>query len=114
MKSTLILFLVVLSAANLAAQDNIGIVGSTRAPANSVLINPSSIVDSRAFLDFNLIGIGAFVRNDLVYLPAKSISAKGLSAMTSVPVNRKNDPYAAYADVIVHGPSLVFAVTLSV
>lgn len=94
----------------MAAQDNIGIAGSTRAPVNSVLINPSSIVDSRAFLDFNLVGIGAFVRNDLVYIPGKSMSIKGLSAMNSVPVNRSNDPYSAYADVLIQGPSLVFAV----
>jgi len=110
MKLTQTLIFIFLLANSLAGQDNIGIAGSSHAPANTVLINPSSIVDSRVFLDFNLIGIGAFVRNDLVYIPGKQISMKGLSALTEVPVNRKNDPYAAYADVIVQGPSLVFAV----
>ncbi len=92
------------------AQDNLGIAGSSRAPANTVLNNPSSIVDSRAFLDFNLVGVGAFVRNDFAFLPGKSFSF-GTLAQTEMPsFNRDAAPYAAYTDVIVHGPSVTFAV----
>jgi hypothetical protein len=92
------------------AQDNLGIAGSTRSPANTVLNNPSTIVDSRAFIDINLVGIAAFVRNDLVFLDGKSFSRSMLDTMTMVPMTKKKGPFAAYADVMVHGPSATFAV----
>lgn len=94
----------------LFAQDNLGIAGSTRSPVNTVLNNPSTIVDSRAFIDINLIGASAFVRNDLVFLDGKSFSLAGLSKMSTVPLSTKNGPFAAYGDVMVHGPSFTFAV----
>lgn len=92
------------------AQDNLGIAGSTHAPVNTMLNNPSTIVDSRAFIDFNLVGLGVFARNNFAYLDGKSFSFSSL-AQTEMPLfNRKNAPYNAYADAIVHGPSLTFAV----
>lgn len=92
------------------SQDNLGIAGSTRAPANTVLVNPSSIVDSRAFIDINLAGISAFVSNNLVYMPGNRFSFRDL-ANTGLPeYNRKRAPHRAFADVGVHGPSATFAI----
>jgi hypothetical protein len=92
------------------AQDNLGIAGSTRAPMNTLLNNPSSIVDSRAFIDINLAGVSAFARNDFAYLDGKSFSLSMFDTMTTVPMNRNNGPYHAYADVMVQGPGASFAV----
>jgi hypothetical protein len=92
------------------AQDNLGIAGSTRAPMNTLLNNPSSIVDSRAFIDINLAGVSAFARNDFAYLDGKSFSISMFDTMTTVPMNRNNGPYHAYADVMVQGPGASFAV----
>jgi hypothetical protein len=92
------------------SQDNLGIAGSTRAPANTVLINPSSIVDSRAFIDINLVGASIFASNNFVYMPGSNFSFRDL-ANTGLPgYNRKHAPYRAFVDAGVHGPSVTFAI----
>lgn len=92
------------------SQDNLGIAGSSRAPVNTVLINPSSIVDSRAFIDFNLVGASMFVRNNFVFIPGDQFSISGISDIKEPSFERKNAPYKAYGDIHLHGPSLVFNV----
>ncbi|MDZ4823083.1 MAG: DUF5723 family protein [Flavobacteriales bacterium] len=106
-KQFLIVVLIVL-VSGLEAQDNLGIAGSTHAPANTVLINPSSICDSRAFIDFNLIGLAAFARNNFAYLPGNKFSLSALSEIGEPLYARQNAPYNAYADAMVHGPSITF------
>ncbi len=91
-------------------QDNLGIAGSTRAPVNTVLNNPSTIVDSRAFIDINLVGISAFAMNNMVYLDGKSFSLGMFDTLSSVSIKRDNAPYNAYLDFMLHGPSATFAV----
>jgi hypothetical protein len=71
------------------AQDNLGIAGSSRAPVNTLLINPSSIVDSRAFIDINLVGLSAFARNNFMYLPAKGFSLTNPQMSGLPPINTK-------------------------
>lgn len=92
------------------AQDNLGIAGSTRAPVNTVLINPSSIADSRAFIDLNLAGFGVFVRNDFAFLPGGSLNFARLTDTAEPSYNRSNAPNHAYTDVLVHGPSVTLNV----
>jgi Family of unknown function (DUF5723) len=91
-------------------QDQIGIAGSTRSPVNTVWNNPSTIVDSRAFLDFNLIGIDLFVRNDLAYLDGKSFSFSTVQDITTPLYRTGKKKYHVYADAQVHGPSISFAI----
>jgi hypothetical protein len=92
------------------AQDNLGIAGSSRAPVNTLLINPSSIVDSRAFIDINLVGLSAFARNNFMYLPAKGFSLTNPQMSGLPPINTKPSIYNVYADVAVQGPGATFAV----
>jgi len=69
-KTLIIICLGVLWCSALFSQDNLGIAGSTRAPVNTVLNNPSTIVDSRAFIDINLAGISVFaILQASVFLP---------------------------------------------
>jgi hypothetical protein len=105
----LILIISLLSIAS-EAQDNLGIAGSTRSPVNTLWNNPSTIVDSRAFIDFQLAGISAFVKNDLVYLRGGELSVANFDTMTTVPLRKQNTPYSAFVDLQVGGPSLTFAV----
>jgi len=84
--------------------------GSTFSPVNTVWNNPSTIVDSRAFIDVNIVGFSVFARNNLVYLPGKSFSIRDIASVEEPSYNRANAPYHAYADVRVHGPSATFAV----
>lgn len=50
------------------SQYNSGSLHSNFTPTNSVFINPSSILDTKVWLDINIVGAGAYVNNDLVYL----------------------------------------------
>ncbi|MFN0032369.1 MAG: DUF5723 family protein [Flavobacteriales bacterium] len=110
MKNLLVILPILTTCFALHGQDNLGIAGSSRAPANTVLANPSSIVDSRAFIDINLAGAGIFARNNFVYLDGKQFSFRTI-AQTEMPLfKRQNAPYNVYADVILHGPSATFAV----
>jgi hypothetical protein len=92
------------------AQDNLGIAGSTRSPINTVWNNPSTIVDSRAFIDFQLAGLNVFAKNDLVFLRGGQLSVANFDTMTTVPLRKQNTPYSAIIDVQIGGPSLAFAV----
>lgn len=110
MKKLVYIWLFLLLCFNAQGQDNLGIAGSTRAPVNTVLTNPSSIVDSRAFIDINLVGFGVFARNNFAYLDGKTFSVASVKQIEAPLYNRKSAPYNAYADVIAHGPSATFAV----
>jgi len=51
------------------AQESIGIANSNYAPAQSVHLNPASILDSKLWLDVHLVGVGAYVYNNYFYFP---------------------------------------------
>ena len=105
-----VFLLLILLSSRLFAQDNLGIAGSTRSPINTVWNNPSTIVDSRAFIDFQLTGLNVFAKNDLVYLRGGQLSVAHFDTMTTVPLRKQNTPYTAFIDVQVGGPSIAFAV----
>ncbi len=92
------------------AQDQIGIAGSTRSPINTVWNNPSTIVDSRAFIDFNFVGLDVFARNDFAYLDGKTFSFATASQISTPLFQDNKKRYHVYADAQVHGPSVYFAV----
>ncbi len=54
-------------------QDAIGAANSNYCPTNSVVINPSSMANSKTFLDINLVGVGAFVNNNVAFFGDNSI-----------------------------------------
>lgn len=83
----------------LSAQDELGIAGSMHSPVNTVLNNPSTIVDSRAFIDINIAGINAYAINTLAYIPGSEFSFSNLKNIKGVSYNRNTAPYSAYADV---------------
>ncbi|MBI1268340.1 MAG: hypothetical protein GC193_13015 [Cryomorphaceae bacterium] len=105
MKSALLGIFVVFSF-NLFGQESIGIGISNYAPTNSLLLNPSSIVDSKAFIDIHLVGVSVFARNDYAYFPG-SVSLLNPSSFDGVnpSYNSENAPYSAYVDVMAQGPS---------
>jgi hypothetical protein len=91
------------------SQENSGIVHSNYAPTNSVLINPSSIGDSKVYWEINLIGASAFIDNNYVYSPNFSV----LSAVRNLDKIEEYEPIdnfkpgnkSAHVDVALHGPS---------
>jgi hypothetical protein len=94
------------------AQENIGIANSNYSPTNSVLLNPSSIADSKVFWEINVVGISTFIDNNLFYLPKNEFSLVGSiknPESTSEPSNKDNTSNKhGYIDAAVHGPSAIF------
>lgn len=91
------------------AQESIGIGISNYSPSNSLLLNPSSIVDSKAFMDIHLVGVSAFVRNNFVFLPGSQVSLTNPSSFGNLEepgYNYSNAPYRAYTDVLIQGPTI--------
>ncbi|MFT4679261.1 MAG: hypothetical protein ACI84C_001390 [Flavobacteriales bacterium] len=99
---------------SLKAQDNLGIAGSNYSPANTVLVNPSSIVDNKAFIDINLVGVGVFAQNNLVSMNGSLIrlyrASSNSIAIEEPDFHLGKKSYYALADVNVHGPSATFQV----
>lgn len=94
----------------LTAQDQLGLSGSNYSPVNTVWNNPSTLVDSKAFLDIQLAGAGVFGRNNLAHLPQGSYSLRDPESTPLPSYRRENAPYLAYVDAEVWGPSAAFAV----
>lgn len=51
-----------------SAQERLGLANSNYAGTTGMPLNPSSMVDSKAWLDINLVGVDAFAWNNFVYL----------------------------------------------
>lgn len=95
----------------LFGQESIGIGISNYSPTNSLLLNPSSIVDSKAFIDIHLIGTSVFARNDYAYFPG-SVSFFNPTSLDGVnpSYNYGNAPFSAFVDVLAQGPSVSFQI----
>ncbi|MCF8465027.1 MAG: DUF5723 family protein [Flavobacteriales bacterium] len=57
----------ILGATTASAQERIGLANSNYAGTTGMPLNPSSMVDSKAWLDINLVGVDAFAWNNFVY-----------------------------------------------
>lgn len=102
------------------AQEMWGIVNSNFAGSNGVLLNPSSIVSSKLYLDINLVTADIFADNNYAYIHASDYSlTKFMNADPQWPkygpdsmavdrytgTNLKN----AYVSVLAKGPSFMLA-----
>lgn len=63
-----VLFLIV-NITTAFSQNTFGSINSNYSPTNSVSLNPSSISNSKTFLDVNLIGAGVYANNNLLMIP---------------------------------------------
>ena len=117
LRAVLIIFIAVLASHLTWSQDNLGIAGSNYAPLNTIYVNPSSIVDSKAYIDINLIGVGAYAHNDFIYLPKESFNFMAFVGTPGQDINYTYNTgqsrYKVVADVDVRGPSMMFNVKKS-
>ncbi len=93
----------------LHSQENMGIANSNYSPTNTIFLNPSSSADSKAFIDFNIIGASTYVLNDYAYFNNNllAISREGAAGNETEPLyDLGGAPFSAYVDVQIHGPSL--------
>lgn len=91
----------------LLSQENSGIIHSNYAPTNSVLINPSSIGDSKVFWEINLIGASLFLDNNYVFSPDFSVinAIRNPESVAEPKDNFKPGNKFAYVDFSIQGPS---------
>jgi len=97
----------------LLSQENFGIINSNYAPTNSLFINPSSLIDSRVYLDINILGASAYLMNDYFYSPKGSYNFKGLVKgdydFSNYELNRNSKTNNVYSRAFVHGPSFTLS-----
>jgi len=55
------------------AQERLGITNSNYSSTNSIFLNPSSSVDSRTYMQFNLVGMNIYGMTNLAYIPEFSL-----------------------------------------
>lgn len=74
MKNSLLVSLFVLLLFPNFGQEKLGISNSNYSSTNSIFLNPSSTVDSRAYMQLNLVGVNAYAMNNLVYIPGFTLA----------------------------------------
>jgi hypothetical protein len=83
------------------SQEKLGIANSNYSSTNSIFLNPSSSVDSRTFIQMNLIGANAYLMTNSAYLPAFSLWRAVGGGYKEKPViltnNQKNFFYGNFA-----------------
>lgn len=102
---------------SLLAQNSFGALHSNYTPTNSLFLNPSSILDAKVWLDVNIVGVGSYVNNDLVYLQKKNLfrevkdGINGASTLSDddIGYNQNRNKYHAYNRNFVAAPSVVWS-----
>ena len=57
------------------SQEQLGAIQDNYSPVNGAMLNPSAIVDQRPWLDINIIGFGAYLRTNTIFLPNTRLSS---------------------------------------
>lgn len=92
------------------AQDRPGIENSNYAGTNGISLNPSSMVDSRLFLDIHFVGVNAQFNNNYVYLPNSRIYDlfNGVQ-VDELAYKTNNAKKHGFAEATVMGPSAMLS-----
>jgi hypothetical protein len=99
-------FLLLLLFSKAYAQESLGFVHSKYAGINSVFINPTHLLNSKIFIDVNIIGAGAFIHNNLAYLPKKTFAPAFNQTNTNPTINTSEVIKRGFVDAKVIGPSV--------
>lgn len=112
------------SIAPVFGQNAFGTLHGNYTPTNSVYVNPSSMLDAKVWLDINIVGAGAYVNNNLVYLEDQSwfrlmrdlnqvrkgeLSEDELPNENDIGFNQGRQNYHVYNRNFVTGPSAVWS-----
>ncbi|MDB4088063.1 DUF5723 family protein [Flavobacteriales bacterium] len=90
------------------AQENLGIRNDNFNPVNSQFLNPSSIVDAKPWLDINIIGASAYLRNNFAFYPNSNLLK--FDQYNEDPNYKLNlDKIKAFGDFEITGPSASIA-----
>lgn len=82
-------------------------------PTNSVLINPSSMLDAKTRLDINLFSLSAFAMNNIIYLENTSLrtylNEKQYETRPDFGINTNRRKHHVYNRLVFQGPGFVFS-----
>jgi hypothetical protein len=70
---TSFILLILLNSVFVIGQNTFGSVHSNYCPTNMVILNPSSMANSKTYLDINIVGFGSYTNNNYVYLQDMSL-----------------------------------------
>ncbi len=100
-----ILLLIFLSS-QLQGQDDLGYSFSKYSGINGIYINPTNFLNSKIFVDVNLIGVGLFLHNNLAYLPKQTFAPAFSMFNTQLSVNSSEVSKRGFFDLKITGPSI--------
>lgn len=107
MKNARLFFLVFLIRGLLNAQERLGITNSNYSSTNSIQLNAASSVDSRTYMQLNLVGLNVFGKTNFAYLPAFNIR-QIINPPEFVRTTGDNKKFL-YANGSIEGPSFVIS-----
>jgi len=104
-----VITLLVISLTHVFSQEKLGIANSNYSSTNSIFLNPSSSVDSRTFIQMNLIGANAYLITNSAYLPDFSIwrAASGYHEKPFLVTNNRKKFF--YGNFSLEGPAVVLS-----
>jgi Family of unknown function (DUF5723) len=110
-------FWAVLVGASALAQEQIGIAAGPWAGTDAVALNPARMAGQWPWLDVNLVGVSAFVRNDGVFVPGgnhpfwSEVSTGIAGRWDALPLALSSTPgkREAFVQASVHGPSIALS-----
>jgi hypothetical protein len=113
------LIFIFLSIFHSKAQEMLGMVNSNYAGINGTLINPSSMVDSKLYLDISIVTANIFVQNNYIYLDkrnyyfpsffSKNPNLKVQNNKVTLDYYNKRDKFL-FANLRVNGPSAMVCI----
>ncbi len=115
-----LLILILFSVSRLNAQEMWGIAMSNYAGSSGAIMNPSSIVSSKLYMDMSILTVDIFADNNYLFMHGKDFGLGKLLQKnpqlpsyppfgSAVDYSRTTDAKNAYVSVLVHGPSFMLA-----
>ncbi|MEZ7931696.1 MAG: DUF5723 family protein [Flavobacteriales bacterium] len=89
---------------SVTAQENLGMRNDNYNPVNGQLLNPSNIVDAKPWLDINIVGASAYLRNNFAFYPNSTLL--NFDQYDTDPSYKMSlDKIKAFGDFEITGPS---------
>lgn len=110
MKKAVFIFVCIITSLYSRGQERLGISNSNYSSTNSIFLNPSSSVDSRTYMQLNLVGVNAYAMTNMGYIPDFSLwNVKRTGGVEDLKVADNKFRKFAFANFSVEGPAFVIS-----
>ena len=95
----------------IAAQEKSGISASNYLPTSGIFLNPTASVDSKTYMQLNLVGAGVFAMTNMAYIPDFSVygHSKNAAYIQEVKLSTLKLPKYLYANATIDGPAFLIS-----